>query len=135
MHGQKFRKPLYALRVSSTTPSSAHEHHTMALTVERSQPRGRGSRGPNLTPSDHGRATPAYEDGRTLKSIADQFERAPSTISRTMHGASQNNQGTELPRTGHPQTYTSHDHRRVALAVERHPFWSYDKIQRWYGFK
>jgi hypothetical protein len=44
----------------------------------------RGSRGPNLTLFERGRIIQAHED-RTLESIADLSERAPSTISRTIH--------------------------------------------------
>lgn len=77
----------------------------MAPTVERSQPRGGGSRGPNLTPYERGRIVQAYEDGRTLENIADQFQRAPSTISRTIYGASTHDQGNELARTGRPRSY------------------------------
>lgn len=106
----------------------------MAPTIERSQPSGSRARGPNLTPYERGRIVQAYEDGRTLESIADQFHRAPSTISRTVRGASTHNEGTELPRSGRPRTYTPRDRRRVELAVKRHPFWSYNKIKKWYGF-
>jgi hypothetical protein len=106
----------------------------MAPTVERSRPRGGGSRGPNLTSYGRGRIVQVYEDGRTLENTADQFQRAPSTISRTIHGASTHNLGPDLARTGRPRSYIPRDQRRVLLAVERHPSWSYDKLKRWYGF-
>jgi hypothetical protein len=63
----------------------------MAPTVERSRPRGGGSRGPSLTPYEHGLIIQAYEDGRTLENIADQFQHAPSTISRTIPDTSTHN--------------------------------------------
>jgi IS30 family transposase len=67
-----------------------------------------------------GRIVQVYEDDRTLNDIANQFQRAPSTISRTVHGASTHNQGSELARTGRPRSYTPRDQCRVLLTVERH---------------
>ncbi|KAG9679065.1 hypothetical protein KCU87_g904, partial [Aureobasidium melanogenum] len=102
----------------------------MAPTIERSRPTGSRVRQPNLTPYDRGRIVQAHEDGRSLRSIADQFHRAPSTILRTINNAPLRDNGTELPRTGRPRSYTRRDQRRVELAIKRHPFWSYDKLKR-----
>lgn len=67
----------------------------MAPTIEHSRTDDSCVRGLNLTPFERGRFVQAYEDGYTLESIADQFQRAPSTISRTIHGVSKHNEGSE----------------------------------------
>jgi transposase-like protein len=131
---QKFCKLLDALRVIILHPSSSTQHNNMAPTIERSRPAGFRARGRNLTPSERSCIVQAYEDGYTLESIADQFQRAPSTISRTIHGVSQHNEGSERPRTGSPRTFTPPDQCRLENAVKKHPFWSYKKIPRLYRF-
>lgn len=46
---QKFRKPLNALHVVESHPSSSHRHNSMALTIDRSRPARSRARRPNLT--------------------------------------------------------------------------------------
>jgi hypothetical protein len=47
--------------------------------------------------------------------------------------ASTHNEGTELPRTSCPHTYTPRDRLRIELAFRRHTLWSYNKIKNWYS--
>jgi transposase len=131
---QKFCKLLNALRVIVFHPSSSTQHNNMAPTIERSQLARSRARGRSLTSFERGQIVQAYGDGYTLESIADQFQRAPSTISRTIHGVSQHNEGSERPRTRRPRTSTPRDQRRLENAVKRYPFWSYKKIARLYRF-
>jgi hypothetical protein len=127
---QKFCKLLNALRVIVFHPSSSTQHNNMAPTIERSQLARSRARGRSLTSFERGQIVQAYGDGYTLESIADQFQRAPSTISRTIHGVPQHNEGSERPRTGRPRTSTTRNQRRLENAVKRYPFWSYKMILR-----
>jgi transposase len=106
----------------------------MAPTIERSRTADSRERGLNLTPFGCSRIVQAYEDGRTLESIAEQFQRARSTISRIVRGVSQHNEGLEQPRTGRPRQYSPRDQLRLENAVKKYPFWSYSKIARVYRF-
>jgi hypothetical protein len=83
-----------------------------------------------MTSCQHGCIIQAYKDNRTFQSIADQFGCAPSKISRGIHGASQQNEGTRLLRTGRPP----YVHTLCWVCYQRRLFWSYDKIRKWYGF-
>jgi hypothetical protein len=129
---QKFCKLLNALRVIVFHPSSSTQHYNKAPTVERSRPAGSRPRGCNLTPFERDRIEQAYEDGYTLESSADEFQRAPSTISRTIHGVSQPNEGSERPHTGCPRIFTPRDQCRLENTIKKYPLWSYKKITRLY---
>jgi transposase-like protein len=129
---QKFCKLLDALRVIVFHPFSSTQHNNMAPTIERSRPARSRARGRNLTPFERGRIVQAYEDGYTLESIADQFQRAPSTIFRTIHGVSQHNEGSERPRTGRPRTFTPREQRRLENAVKKYTLSGRTKRSRVY---